>query len=94
MKHGNFDNLAKNYRKYRPGYNKDLLNKIFKEEEIQAPKYTETEKKNFGDKTDLYILDWCKDEFQNNFLEKIIIIINNNTGLNKDYLRRSFTKKV
>jgi ubiquinone/menaquinone biosynthesis C-methylase UbiE len=29
MKHGNFDNLAKNYRKYRPGYNKDLLNKIF-----------------------------------------------------------------
>jgi ubiquinone/menaquinone biosynthesis C-methylase UbiE len=30
MKHGNFDLLAKNYRKYRPGYNKDLLNKIFK----------------------------------------------------------------
>ena len=70
------------------------LNGIFKEEEIQAPKYTEIKKKNFGNKTDLYILDWCKDDFQNKFLEKIITVINDNTGLNKDYLRRNFTKKV
>jgi hypothetical protein len=71
-----------------------ILNKIFKEEEIYIPKSIETEKQNFGYKTNLYILDWGKDEFQNKFLEKIITVINNNTGLNKDYLRRSFTKKV
>jgi hypothetical protein len=71
-----------------------ILNKIFNEEEIYIPKPIETENQNFGYKTNLYILDWGKDEFQNKFLEKIITVINNNTGLNKDYLRRSFTKKV
>jgi len=71
-----------------------ILKEIFKEEEIYIPKSIETENQNFGYKTNLYILDWGKDEFQNKFLEKIITVINNNTGLNKDYLRRSFTKKV
>jgi ectoine hydroxylase-related dioxygenase (phytanoyl-CoA dioxygenase family) len=71
-----------------------ILSRIFKEEEIPIVKNDKTEKENFGEKTDLYILDWCKNEFQNIFLEKIINIIHDNTGLKKDYLRENFTKKV
>ncbi len=71
-----------------------LLNRILKAVELPVVKHSIEEKKKFGEKTDLYILDWCKNDFQNIFLEKIINIIHENTGLNKNYLRANFTKKV